>query len=321
MLAEDLVKSLKNQVQELKQLFVLGEQFLPHMDEVFMFFDEIKPVLDDIRHTVEENMVKIPKLAKELSHVTEANETATSEVMNVVDKVIEKAEAMSENIDKSLEYEKERNGKTAALIEAVLIAADGHEEFKDLMGELSDTQKYYAGKAGENHTDSLLPEMKTLADGISMDASSIFMALQVQDITAQQIAAVNNMLAEVQNKMKFILDKYHQTHLYADSFAGKSHDVEEMEMHREIVFDPHAITSIAHKDNRQDDIDKLFEQAGSVDDIEKAAENIEFSTEKEDENNDDEIIEDIPTDESASSSDSSGEAISQDDIDALFGNL
>lgn len=323
MLTEELIRSLKTKVSELKQLFVLGEQFLPHLDEVFVFFDEIKPLLDDIRHSVEDNMHKLPKLAKELSHVTEANETATSEVMDLVDKVIGKVNTVAETIDNYAEMTRNRDMQTAELLGAVIkeISENGNPFVH--LDKLKDAEKYYR-RADEDNDERIdtYNTLKKLTDEIAFEAGNIFMSLQVQDISAQQIAAVTNMLAEIRAKMKAILEKYHETNLHAQSFSEKNNSLQEIEMHREIVFDPNAMTSISNKDNRQEDIDKLIEKAGHGGDVEEALKDVEFDSKGDvKQQTADDDFEDIPITDSASNSDDGKESISQDDIDALFGNV
>ena len=74
---KDLSVLLKK-TDELRALFVLGQRVLPFLEEIFMFVSEIKPLLDDINHSIEENLKKMPNVSKQLSKVTEATELRIS---------------------------------------------------------------------------------------------------------------------------------------------------------------------------------------------------------------------------------------------------
>jgi large-conductance mechanosensitive channel len=71
------IQSLLKKAEELKALFVLGQRVIPFLEEIFKFFNEIKPLLDDINKSIVDNLQKMPKASKQLSKVTEATELAS----------------------------------------------------------------------------------------------------------------------------------------------------------------------------------------------------------------------------------------------------
>ena len=106
-------------------------------------------------------------------------------------------------------------------------------------------------------------------NGIRNDASSIMISLQVQDITAQQLAAVNHMLFTIQDKLGGILKHFQNTDL--TSIPGNDNPFNDTMnismMHREIAFDPIAVDALAKDGNRQENVDDLINAhlSGNID--------------------------------------------------------
>lgn len=175
--------------------------------------------------------------------------------------------------------------------------------------------------SGENN---LIDDTKKISDEISNDANSIMMALQIQDITSQQIAAVNNVMDKILRKLSLILEGFEISNLKTliDEYREEK-GISSSVLHREIAFDPNAIDSISMKDNRQNDVDDLIKQIESGEAVPMSEENVANS-------DIDELMSSLTAfddeDENAGAfsenelSDNM-EEISQDDIDALFKNL
>ena len=53
------INLLLRKADELKALFILGQRVIPFLEEIFLFVNEIKPLLDDINSSIEENLRKI----------------------------------------------------------------------------------------------------------------------------------------------------------------------------------------------------------------------------------------------------------------------
>ncbi len=126
------------------------------------------PALETIKTTIEDSSKKIPKVSTQLSNVTQATESATVEILNVLDTI-------SQNVD--------------------------------------------AAEAGLKTLGSLLPNPATPVSEVMTSISrslaatkeksmSIAMALQVQDITSQQIAGVSHMIESVRTELIRILDQF-----------------------------------------------------------------------------------------------------------------
>ena len=118
------------------------------------------PALDNIKASIEESSGKIPKASTQLQNVTQATETATVEILNVLD-------GMSQRVEK---------------------AEVGLQKVRSSIADLP------------NLNPEVIAEMDAIRTALNetRDSSmSIAMALQVQDITSQQIASVTHMIESI----------------------------------------------------------------------------------------------------------------------------
>lgn len=224
------INVLLKKAEELKALFVLGQRVIPFMEEIFIFIKETSPLLDEISSSIHENLQKMPKASKQLSKVTEATESATNEIMDTVDGVVYKSGIIATNLAQI---------KTLANGDETITA----EEFLRLV----------------NNSEELLKSIKR-------DSQGIMIALQVQDITSQQIAAVNSVLDAVQTRLAKITRRLEAVE-FADlvhTATGRSeqhvHSTSSSvsTLHRAVAFDPDAVDSLANNMARQAEVDALF---------------------------------------------------------------
>jgi chemotaxis regulatin CheY-phosphate phosphatase CheZ len=288
------IKGLIKKAEELRALFILGQRVVPFLEELFAFVGEIQPLLEEINTSIQENLSKMPNLSKQLSKVTEATELATNEILDIVDGVFYKLDILSSTLK---EFESSQLG-----------LKDFFEDFNKLVDKFNngsfsiDDLKLNLGSLQAKSKDILSVEtkinsMKEMIDNIRNDSSSIMLALQVQDITSQQIAAVNHLLNTVQTRLNSLISKF-QSGDITKVASVQEQTTNVTELHRVIAFDPDAVESLIDNPARQDEIDKLFEQQ-TIEDT---------SSSKEPDNK---------TTQSTETLDSE-EKISQDDIDKLF---
>lgn len=83
------------------------------------------------------------------------------------------------------------------------------------------------------------------------------MALQIQDITSQQLAAVKHLIDSMQIRLKSILDKVDNSE-FKDLLNISKEKSNVTKLHREIAFDPDAVDSIDKSKNRQQFVDEVF---------------------------------------------------------------
>jgi chemotaxis regulatin CheY-phosphate phosphatase CheZ len=265
------ISLLLKKAEELRALFVLGQRVIPFLEEIFLFVNDIKPLLDEINRSIQENLKKMPNASKQLSKVTEATEMATTEIMDIVDGLFYKSDIISSNLNKLSEINNSTKGNPLKIIELISKAIDSNSPAQELITQLSDEIKTYKKSHDTEFSDTVFATNDML-QSIKDDSNSIMMALQVQDITSQQIAAVNHLLQTVQGKLSQIMEKFQNSEI-SDLVQQSSHEEQTniTELHRTIAFDPEAVDSITNKDTRQGDVDDLINSFGGSDPTDDAS--------------------------------------------------
>lgn len=282
------IKELLKKAEELKALFVLGQRVIPFLEEIFLFIQDTSPLIQEISSSIKDNLKKMPKASKQLSKVTEATEMATNEIMDTVDGVMYKSGIISTNL---------------SLI-------------RDL-GSQTDFAQHEDFLRAISNSDEVLKSIKN-------DAQNIMMALQVQDITSQQIAAVNNLLETLQVKLGSITDRLKNTEfavLTLDASADSHHfNSKTSQLHRTIAFDPDAVDALTNNSARQQDVDDLLKQIGESPEafVQESQDAAPPSAENLPSDDDEEIDIDALFAANNAAGQDADEEIDPSDIDALF---
>lgn len=293
---------LLQKAEELKALFIFGQRVIPFLEEIFYFLRDIQPLFEEIDTSIKENLKKMPNASRQLSKVTEATELATTEIMDIIDSLVYKTELIENNL-KSINSSEANKKIPDKVVDMLINAASNeneisHEALQNILNEIK--------TANIKDNDKAIANSIELLESIKSDSSSIMMSLQVQDITAQQIAAVNHLLEKVQDKLKYIIERFNQTDLkdVINLGSGGYERANISTMHRKIAFDPDAIDTMDTKGTKQNEVDSIIESSikefGAESDLEK------------------EILSEIARGNEFEESERS-EQFSQDDIDALFG--
>ncbi|NLO18762.1 MAG: hypothetical protein GX121_02615 [Ignavibacteria bacterium] len=345
----DIADVLKK-AEELRALFVLGQRVIPFLEEIFVFVSEIKPLLDEINTSIEENLKKMPSASKQLSKVSEATETATTEIMDIVDGLSYKVDLISSNV-KKICSSPQKVSNHFKVIELIYKAIQEDVDVQDILPEISETIENMKSANSEGPADkssqSLIEDTDNILQSIKDDSMSIMISLQVQDITSQQIAAVNHLLETIQTKLQKILVKFQASDI--NQLVTSSPEIKErtnvVDLHRKVAFDPDAIESISSKETRQNDVDDLIKMHfnGEIDISESSTEEIESAADSATDNNSDNNSDNKTDNNSDNNSDNNRsvqasendvsddlddkvsiipddiEHFSQDDIDAIFG--
>jgi chemotaxis regulatin CheY-phosphate phosphatase CheZ len=318
------VTVLLRKAEELKALFVLGQRVIPFLEEIFMFVRDIKPLLDEINVSIEENIKKMPNASKQLSKVTEATELATTEIMDIVDGLVYKTDIVNNNLKRLNDINSNAKNSPNKIMELILTTISGDKDLKSILPELNSLIEAAKVNSNSEFAD-IINHTTGIINSINEDSSSIMMSLQVQDITSQQIAAVNHLLETIQGKLGKILRRFQSQDMSEllspeEDERGKSNITT---LHRDISFDPDAIDSISNKGFRQDNVDDMVashkaNEASSVssqDDIDalfSATSQVQTSTA--------EVLNtDINNFKQVKETENDFDHFSQDDIDMLFG--
>jgi len=344
------INALLKKADELRALFILGQKVIPFLEEIFVFVSEIQPLLDEINNSITENLRRMPSASKQLSKVTEATELATTEIMDLVDGILFNLDTITSNIDKVNKITDLQSQKSIETLEVLYQAINNGVDVTQLLPDLR-TAIDNLGNNINHEKDVTIFNTKEIIKSIQLDSSSIMMSLQVQDITSQQIAAVNKLLETLQTKLESILKHFKNTDLgemIVPEYENEIIDtIRVSKLHREIAFDPHAVDSILNKGFKQnevdeyirqskedslkasnnepttqDDIDKLFENHNVVDnpvfDSESYVETNENQTNVSKNSKDDFVSVDDIVKENGLDNVEDFEAFSQDDIDKIF---
>ncbi len=258
---------------ELRALFILGQRVIPFLEEIFVFVSEIQPLLDEMNVSIKENLRKMPNASKQLSKVTEATERSTTEIMDIVDGLVYKSEIISANITKLYEINQNSLSKPVQLLELIHKGIQQGTDLKSILPELSATINLLKTKL-DNEADSIVSNTKDILSSILMDSSSIMMSLQVQDITSQQIAAVNNLLETVHQKLGKILDHFNSSDvsgLVNPEGIDKKYRANVSKLHRQIAFDPDAVDAMSNQKERQMQVDSLVDMHNKSADLDEPA--------------------------------------------------
>lgn len=216
---------------DLKHFFVYGQKLVPIIQKIIDFMRDTVPILENVNNSIQYSTSKIPKAALQINSVTNATEIATGEILDTVDSMF---------------------------VDIV--------EMKKDVNELR--EKFGNNDSGAVSSEEMLAKMDKLENSINKiesAATSITISLQVQDITAQQLASVNHLIQSIQQKLSSLLIDF-----------GNEEDLDlsedEREASRNATFNPDArydksgqnqkladsIIDTAKLHTSQDEIDKLF---------------------------------------------------------------
>ncbi|MGE5363026.1 MAG: protein phosphatase CheZ [Bacteroidota bacterium] len=244
------MSQLFDKLNDLKSLFLYGQKIVPILQSLIDFMQETVPLLENINNSIADSTAKIPKASNQINNVTSATELATTEILDLVD-------AISNSIDgveKELSVLKENEGKKSRIMEKLKEQLNGQTENLALLEEY---QQYGNGLSVIENTLQVFPKLKN-------DAYNITLSLQVQDITTQQLAAVNHLIESVQSRLASLILDIDETGLDDGDMSitppqGATYDpnasYDKSESRQDMI---DAIISKESQKTSQDEIDKLF---------------------------------------------------------------
>ncbi len=209
---EDL-ESILEKMGELKALFLLGQRTVQILQDLFAFIQQIVPIAEELKAAAEATSGKLPKASQHLEKVTHATEVASIEILDIVEGVLAKLEGMQRDL-KHTRVVAEGLQQTAQRVETFLQTMTdepwNHQNIEQLKALLQEHFQVLQTHIAEDNFQSCV-------DGIQDDCTNIMMALQVQDITAQQIAAVNHLMQSVDENLTRLLRHFNEVEVHADA--------------------------------------------------------------------------------------------------------
>lgn len=245
------LSGILDKINELRALFIFGQRVIPFLEELFYFVHDIVPVLEEINASLYESASKMPHASSQLSKVTKATEVATTEILDNLDGVLSKLNAIDQHFDtasKDLTVLDKLERQSVKLLRATLKGQD-----KELLQTILNIhqQKQSHLKAIVSNAEEL---EKSLKD-IRAKSNDIMISLQVQDITSQQIASVNHLIESVQYRLSSLIGK----------FKVSGNDlINDIKRSDNSSFNPDAVYE--RSDERQKSADEIVKEAASMKD-------------------------------------------------------
>ncbi len=243
------LETLGEKLESLKDLFSIGEKIIPGIQKLVNFIHEMAPLLIHINNSIEESNSKIPKATDHIVDVTSATELATTEILDLIDVISANTFKLTDILTDVLSNETESKAIVTELTELV----SDNPKAIDLLAKLSEKL------AVQDAKDTIIE----ILGKIQMDATNIAIALQVQDITTQQLAAVNHLILSVQKRLSSLMFE-----LTEDEISHVDNS-DKVEVPTDTNFDMNA--SFHNRQSSQEDIDKIISETNSTsqDEIDK----------------------------------------------------
>ena len=238
-----------DKINELRALFIFGQRVIPFLEELFYFVHDIIPVLEEINVSIYESANKMPRASSQLNKVTQATELATTEILDNLDTVLSKLNAIDLHFQTAAADLTALDKLDEKVYEITSISLNGSND--KLLRDISNLQeqKHEHIKALMSNATGLEQSLKE----IRAKSNDIMISLQVQDITSQQIASVNHLIESVQERLSTLINRFKisDTELISE--------IEKAEHHS---FDPHA--SYDRSGKGQKTADKIMQDADSI---------------------------------------------------------
>ena len=263
------VNDILGKLNELRAVFVLGQRAVPFIEEIFVFLKEVAPLLEEINASMMDSALKMPHATSQLQSISEATKTATHEILDLIDDVLLRSTEYGGALEQTIQDLKSIDLHDQRILELVRAnLADKPETLEEIEAHFSERSLYRHSIEGSVHA------RHTAIDEIRGQMNRIVMSLQVQDITAQQIASVTHLLDSMRERMAEMIERLDARHESRIS-RPPSYEVPE-----DAAFDPHAryedsderqraadalIASLSQGDGSteaaDDEIDKIFRSA------------------------------------------------------------
>lgn len=296
-------------LNELRAVFTLGQRAVPFIEEVLDFLREIAPLIEEIDASMRESTGKMPGATSQLQNVTHQTELATNEILDLVDAVTAKLNTLAKTNEATAATVKDIRHVDAHIVRVLRRALADQPDVLDKLNVLHERKKEMR-RSLEMHTET---HQATLQE-IRGRMNRIMVSLQVQDITAQQIASVNHLIESIRTRMALLIQRLDTTPMEPAPAEGAPHQT----LANGPTFDANAryTSNRTHQDtadavftggappapavSSQDDIDALFNSPSAAHDAEGG---------------------DRPAaPDTQDTVDTPDTPVSQDDIDSLFGH-
>jgi len=245
------MSDLFERLNDLKSVFRYGQKLIPIIQSIIDFMKETVPLLEDINTSIADSTSKIPKAKDQISNISSATELATTEILDIADLI----SADLNKIKKELKKLQEKETRKKELWKSIKGLLKNDSKAKNLIMEYEQL----------DNTIEIVSDFQNTLDKINNDVYNITLSLQVQDITSQQLAAVNHLIESVRHRLSSLI-------LHLDESEINAADLISEEPKHDSTFNPDAEYTKSSKNQEladslvnntlsktsQDEIDKLF---------------------------------------------------------------
>jgi len=218
---KDIQRILKR-VEELRAFFTFSGSLIPFLKEMLLFVQEMEPMLSEMNKSFQESSSKMPGADQQLDKMPSAPEIATHEMLDKIDGMLGKMDELNNvfsQINTRLKAEKEAVAGISGTVEQLLKLPDArkllsqlfdNEEARELGVKVKEIVDEFLADSLE---ESVAEKASQLLHDTQTGAHDIMNALQVQDITTQQIEAAHSLLRSVQERLNTLITKYSEAEL------------------------------------------------------------------------------------------------------------
>lgn len=245
------MSDLFDRLNDLKIVFHYGQKLIPIIQGIIDFMKETVPLLEDINSSITDSTSKIPKVKDQIINVSSATEMATTEILDIADSISNEIS----KIENEVKLIQEKEKKKKHIWEEIKLLLKDNPDADQLLNEYEQFDKSL----------SAFDEFRGTIKKIKDDVYNITLSLQVQDITSQQLAAVNHLIESVRQRLSSLI-------MHLDETELNNMDEIKLKSPVDYSFNPEAeYTKSKEKQNiadalvknglnktTQDEIDKLF---------------------------------------------------------------
>lgn len=179
---------LIDRLAELRTAFEAGQRAVTFAEELTSLVRDVLPLIAEIDGSLRESAGQMPAAALQIQNVTEATEVATTEILDLVDAVRARLAPAAPSDGPPGPAARLRQLLRDRLADPALLA-----EAEALLDEADADDAARAGAEADR------------LDGARRDLDRILVSLQVQDITAQQLASVTHLIESVRYRLNTLV--------------------------------------------------------------------------------------------------------------------
>lgn len=195
-------------LDKLKTISQIPQRTVPFLEDVLAFLRDIAPLIREVDASVRDSTSKIPFATSRLTNVSQANETAATEILDLSDGIVLRLGKLTNDLKAARQHLQGLVQAEEETMELLRSHLAGREQLLQSLEQLHGIK--------HTHWTQLQQSLDTnlaAAEEIKAAANKIMLSLQVQDITAQQIAAVNYTIESVRERLRHLVGEVEEPQL------------------------------------------------------------------------------------------------------------